>query len=286
MSIFFCKDKDDLVAKYQSGELKLRDDEYFGADGLPYCQKCNGKRWAIGADYASWCSCKCMQEAYARQRAEEERQKKQQEFEQRVVLSTLMGKHRFLKFDQLTITQHNSKAISVCRKYVAQAKEMLSRNIGLYFYGDNSTGKTYLTATLCNELMRIGYQCYFTNLATLLDDILRNEQPILDLFATVPFVFIDDLGKEFIDRENNANSAKWAEKKLFELLNIRANCNLPTLFSSNYTIAELGEKLRLDKGILERINVMATIMLHLEGDNFREAELQDKEQQAKKLLGV
>ena len=42
----------------------------------------------------------------------------------------------------------------------------------------------------------------------------------------------------------------------------------------------------MDKGILERINVMATIMLHLEGDNFREAELQEKEQQAKKLLGV
>ena len=97
------------------------------------------------------------------------------------------------------------------------------------------------------------------------------------------FVFIDDLGKEFIGREYNPSSVKWAEGKLFEILNARYNALKPTIFSSNYSIGELASVLGFDKGIVERINEMATRTIKLEGDDFREIALKEKSELAKQL---
>ena len=96
------------------------------------------------------------------------------------------------------------------------------------------------------------------------------------------FVFIDDLGKEFIGRDYNPASSKWAEEKFFEIINARYNANAPIIFSSNYTIAELESVLGFDKAIVERINEMATRVIKLAGDDFRQSARENKSTLAKK----
>ena len=83
------------------------------------------------------------------------------------------------------------------------------------------------------------------------------------------FAFIDDLGKDFIGREYNVTASKWAEEKLFEVINARYNAQKPIVFTSNYSITDLERVLKLDKAIVERINEMATRVLKLNGDDFR-----------------
>ena len=100
--------------------------------------------------------------------------------------------------------------------------EVFANNIGLYIYGDNSSGKTHLTACMCNELVWKGYRCVYTNFATILNELLGKnpgDSVLLSRLQYFDFVFIDDLGKEFIGREYNPSSVKWAEGKLFEILN-------------------------------------------------------------------
>ena len=274
-----------------SDEITLRDDEYLGDDGLPYCKNCKTTRVFVSAEksFTARCSCKCQSEAEEQRRKEEARQKALEAFNSRRNLSMLGARYRNIRLENATITENNKDVYARCSRYVEHAKEMRENNIGLYIYGDNSSGKTYLTACICNELLWQGYRCIYTNLATILSEIRSSydgqgmgECELLNRLQAYDFAFIDDLGKEFIGREFNASSSKWAEEKLFEVINARYNAQKPTIFSSNYEISALASELRLDKAIIERINEMATRVLKLDGDDFRSAVRKDVNDVAKK----
>ena len=285
-------DLDTVVKKIASGELQIRDDEYIGENGLPYCKKCNTRRMCYSDDklFVARCICKCEAEAEERRKKEEARQKLIAEFNSRSSLSMLGDRYRGIRLKDATITESNRAVYEKCRNYVTNAKAMRENNIGLYIYGDNSSGKTYLTACICNELLWQGFRCVYTNLATILNEIRGSydkngmgECELLDRLQAYDFAFIDDFGKEFLGREYNAISSKWAEEKLFEVINARYNAQKPTIFSSNYEISELASVLNLDKAIVERVNEMATRTLKLEGDDFRSTARQNKSELAKKL---
>lgn len=212
------------------------------------------------------------------------------EFYERQDLSLIGNRYKGIFFAKAKITENNKKAYEKCKNYANNALEVIEENIGLYIYGDNSSGKTYLTACLCNELVWRGFRCLYTNLASVLNMIRdgydRNgvgETELLRRIEYYDFLFLDDLGKEFIGREGNPAIAKWAEGKLFEILNARYNAKKPTIFSSNYSIGELIDCLSLDKAIVERINEMATRSIKLEGDDFRNEVREAKNKVAKKL---
>ncbi len=283
---------EELKAAFASGEEKLKEDEYLGDDGLPYCKKCKTKRF-YSTDKGEWAMrglCKCQEEERKRQEEEEAARKRMEEFNNRKALSLTGKRYRNVMFKDAIITEHNAKAYQKARNYVAMSKEVFAENIGLYIYGDNSSGKTYLIACICNELVWKGHRCIYTNLASILNEIRASydkngmgECAILHHLQYYDFAFIDDLGKEFLGREYNAASSKWAEEKFFEVLNARYNAQKPTIFSSNYSIGELASVLGLDKAIIERINEMATRVIKLEGDDFRSIARDEKSEIAKKL---
>lgn len=287
----FFKTKERLIQDFASGIEILKPDEYLGADGLPYCKKCNQPRWfMVDNDFAVRGRCKCQEEIRQKQKQAELQDKRMSEFNNRKKLSLLGERYSNLMFENATITKSNAIAYEKCRNYVANSEEILLNNIGLYIYGDNSSGKTYLTACLCNELVFKGHNCIYTNLALILNDIRNtfnnkntNASELINRLNSYDFAFIDDLGKEFIGREYNPKVATWAEEKLFEILNTRYNAKKPTIFSSNYSISELMSVLGLDKAIVERINEMSTRAIKLEGDDFRQLARTEKSDIAKKL---
>ena len=259
---------------------------------MPYCKNCHTARVYVSDDkkFVARCMCKCESEAEERRRQEQQRQQAIDEFNNRSRLSMIGSRYRGIRFTDATITDNNRAVYNKCRNYVSHAKEIRENNIGLYIYGDNSSGKTYLTACVCNELLWRGYRCVYTNLATMLNEIRGSydgqgmgECELISRLQAYDFAFIDDLGKEFIGREYNAASSKWAEEKLFEVINARYNAQKPTIFSSNYSIAELASVLSLDKAIIERINEMATRVLKRDGDDCRTAARSDKNDIARRL---
>ena len=282
-----------LKESFQSGESKLKDDEFL-KDGLPYCKSCKTKRFFVSEDndFAIRGMCKCQEEA-AKQREEAERKRRFIEnFNNRKTLSLIGERYKNIRFKDAIITENNKAAYEKLTNYAAKAKEVLENNIGIYIYGDNSSGKTFLTACLCNELVWKGYHCVYTNLASILNEIRKSydssnmgECEILNKLRGYDFAFIDDFGKEFLGREFNVASSKWAEEKLFEILNARYNAEKPTIFSSNYSISQLASILNLDKAIIERINEMSTRVIKLEGDDFRK-DVREKKSEFAKELGI
>ena len=272
----------------------LLEDEY-EKDGFPYCKHCNTARFCkidrgeIEPPFIVRVRCECQQKEAKAKEEEELRQKRLEDFRRRQKLSMIGDKYLNATFDTATITKHNEQAYESARAYVKQAQAVLSNNIGLYIYGDNSSGKTYLIACICNALVEKGYSCEFTSIPKLLAETGRNarenrmsQAEIVDNLARKNFVFIDDLGKEFLGDRSDYNWKK-AERLLLDVLNARYSNGLPTVFTSNYSLEEFAEKFGLDKAIIERVNEMATRVIKLDGDNFRMIALQEKMQLAKKL---
>lgn len=271
----------------QIGEIK--EDEIFTVDG-PVCKTCHQPRFVkLEENVVVRALCSCQQKQLA---IEQEKQRIAECLEKfKNSACKLMGNKYFnCDFKTAVKNQYNQQLYTSLENYAKNAERVREENIGLYIWGTNSTGKTHAIACLCKALIEKGYTCQFVSMQTILSDIQASfsglgetESATMYRLARADFLFLDDLGKEFLGREYNANQSKWAEKILLEVLNVRANNKLPVIFTSNYTIQNLETKLKLDKAIIERIMVMSTKIFNLEGCNFRRAERNNKKQLLEEL---
>lgn len=273
--------------------MPLNEDEY-EENGLPYCKKCKTARFvdfttSDGERHLIRTNCDCLEQEMKEKKRKEMIEKRFIAFKERQKLTMMGEKYLNARFNDAIITKNNQKAYKSAENYVKKSQEVLKNNIGLYIYGDNSSGKTYLIACICNALVEQGYSCIFTSIPRLLAEINRktrengmSQAEIIEILSRKKFVFIDDLGKEFLGNRQDYEWVK-AEKVLLEVLNARYGNGLPTIFTSNYSFEDFATKFGLDKAILERVNEMSTKVIKLEGDNFRDEALQKKTEIAENL---
>lgn len=136
----------------------------------------------------------------------------------------------------------------------------------LFLYGSYGVGKTGLAVgILRSKIADEGGGLFFT-VPTLLDHIRRtyapnpvaDEHEIIQTVKNAPLLVLDDLGAERV--------TEWVREKLFTIINHRHDENLPTIFTSNLDIAELGQ--HIGERTTWRIVEMATL-IHIEGPNLR-----------------
>lgn len=275
------------IAMFKAVGEKSVENVYFDKKGIMYCKKCNTPKSCIVEGHHCPVPCKCERE----KQEEAERQKRVEENKRRFFSAqnfSMMGK-KYLgaRFSLAKITENNKVAYEKLKNYAVYAKEMKEESIGLYIYGDNSSGKSYATACLCNTLLAKGYKCIFTNLATIMRKLYDKEkemsfEEIIDRFKNSDFVFLDDVGKEFMGREFDGTKKKGTEELFFQILNAIYNEEIPIIYSSNYSMQELRDVLQMDKAIVERINETATDVILLTGDDFRSMAIEEKQKILKK----
>lgn len=268
--------------------MEIKEDEK-DIDGKPYCLKCGKPRFFVleenGVTQVIRILCDCQRAEYNRKAEEKLLAQRREKFLERQKLSTMGNKYLEANFATAKITENNKKAYEKAQNYTKNAKEMIKNNIGLYIYGDNSSGKTYYSACICNELIARGFLCYFVNIPQIIADIDSKKitySILVQKMSVCDFLFIDDIGKEFLGRKEEWTYSK-GERILLDILNRRYSYARPTIFTSNYSLNELANRFNLDKAILERINEMSTKVIHFKGDNFRNAELARKSEIAKKF---
>ena len=79
-------------------------------------------------------------------------------------------------------------------------------------------------------------------------DAARTAQAIVDSARTIDILVLDDLGSE--------KPSDWVREKLFVLINARYEAELPTIITSNYSTADLVD--RLGQRIVSRLIEMTT----------------------------
>ncbi len=108
----------------------------------------------------------------------------------------------------------------------------------LAFTGPNGAGKTHLAAAIANHCIEQSRPVFFVHVPDLLDDLRSTYAPTSELtyselfeqVSAAPLLILDGLGSQ--------SPTAWAQEKLQQIFNRRANAELPTIVT---TAAELRE---------------------------------------------
>lgn len=145
---------------------------------------------------------------------------------------------------------------------------------GIYLNGSFGSGKTYLIASLFNEMAKKGVRSVLVYYPEFLVDLKSSFsidfEEKRDYVKKVPLLLLDDIGAE--------NTSNWSrDDVLGPILQYRMDNNLPTFFTSNLTIDELEKSLSITtngvdkvkaRRIVERIKQL-TVNLELISKNRR-----------------
>lgn len=134
---------------------------------------------------------------------------------------------------------------------------------GLYFYGQPGCGKTHLISAIANYLVDKESIRFITSPELLLSirksfNSTTTEQGLLDQLSQVNLLIIDDIGSE--------KPTEWVQETLFVLIDRRYTNFMPTLFTSNYSLDQLKD--RLGYRIASRIAEMGQVV-ELKANDYR-----------------
>lgn len=109
---------------------------------------------------------------------------------------------------------------------------------GLYIYGQNRTGKTFLLSAIANELSNKNIDIFFTYVPDLIRNIHNSmedntiEYKVKQL-KNCDLLILDDLGSAFM--------STWFRDQIFgPVIQYRLSVGLPVLISSNLSLQQLG----------------------------------------------
>ena len=262
---------------FKNNKFEPKDDEY-QKHGVYYCSKCNTPRQCfLEKDFSVRIPCECQKLEF--KMAEELAKQEQQNHEIKVLKnnSLLSERYKNSTFESLDINRSQSflKAVETCKAYCDKWQEYNKKGLGLFIYGNVGTGKTELSACICNELTSKLVPVLITNFFEILKRIrsvgYENEGEIIDSLTDVNLLILDDLGTENLLRVDGRESA--LQEKIYDILNWRYNKKKPTIFTSNCSLKELEEKRGLKHSILDRISAMSVAILNIEGNSYRMNEI-------------
>ena len=114
----------------------------------------------------------------------------------------------------------------------------------LLLQGPVGCGKTHLAAAIANYRFERGTQVIFATAPDLLDHLRATYGPnaeigydeLFERVRTAELLIMDDLGAE--------SSTPWAQEKLYQIINYRYMRRLPTVYTTNLTLAEIDQRIR------------------------------------------
>ncbi len=150
--------------------------------------------------------------------------------------------------------QNLEMAFTLAREFARQPEGWL------VFQGRNGCGKTHLAAAIANYRLDRNEPVLFLVVSDLLDYLRAAFGPetrvsytrFFDEVKQAPLLVLDDFGEQ--------SATPWARSKLFQLLNHRYNCRLPTVVTTSVTLDDIETRIvaRLaDPRIGTVFNIMA-----------------------------
>lgn len=193
--------------------------------------------------------------------------------QQRFQLINLPKSYKSLRFEDVALDDGRRTAVfSAVVDFVANYPKETK---GLYLYGDMGIGKSFLMAAMAHELAKKSVQVTMLHYPTFVVDVKNaissgSVKAELDAVKQVPVLILDDIGAE--------SSTSWVRDEVLQvILQHRMLEELPTFFTSNYSLDDLEKKLAQGrqgdetwqaKRVLERIRAVSK-EVHLLGENRR-----------------
>lgn len=150
------------------------------------------------------------------------------------------------KIDDLVPFNSMKTVYASCVKY-AQTFDLDS--VSLYFYGRTGLGKTHLSLSIANEVIKKGYTVLYGSVITFMNKIEKEKfgkaesTDTENMLIDVDLLILDDLGSEF--------TTSFTTSVLYNIINSRICRGVPTIISSNLDFRELRD--RYPESIASRI---------------------------------
>ena len=265
--------------------------DYYGEDGFLYCGKCHTRKQheiTLPADGDGTerkvrvaIACKCQ----AAVLEAEERERERKDFEQRMEALRRDGitDPAYLRYTFAQDDRRNPDVTDVCLRYVQNWKEMKAENIGILFYGDVGTGKSFLACAIANALLGRLVSVSVTNFPRLLNAIQgtfdEERQRRIDSLQRYSLLVIDDLGVE--------RDTAFSVEQVYNVIDTRARSGKPVIITTNLSMKDLQNPPSLAyKRIYDRVLEMCPIRLKMVGESRRAGNANERRDLARRLLGL
>jgi len=250
------------AAKTAAAENRNKDD--YEHDGIWYCGKCGTpkeiKIMLMGQERLMPCDCDCMANEYA----DNQIKLKKAQREQSISRNKSVGIKNKELYSWTFENGEETQAIATARKYVTKWAQMYQDNIGLMFYGNPGTGKTYAAMCIANALLDMGVSVMVTNfshiIATLSDYKVNNNEYIDDL-NTYSLLIIDDIGSE--------RNTETATQYVTDVIDARVRANKPLIVTTNLTVEEMKQAQDISKQRIYSRILGVTLPVKAVGEDIR-----------------
>lgn len=282
----------DIMAGLAQKSLQNKEPgDYYDEEGFLCCGKCHTRKQtevtipAFGdhperkARFGVPCQC---EEAEIEKR---ERERERKGFEQRMEALRRDGitDPAYLRYTFAQDDRRNPDVTDVCLRYVQNWKEMKAENIGILFYGDVGTGKSFLACAIANALLGRLVSVSVTNFPRLLNAIQgtfdEERQRRIDSLQRYSLLVIDDLGVE--------RDTAFSVEQVYNVIDTRARSGKPVIITTNLSMKDLQNPPSLAyKRIYDRVLEMCPIRLKMVGESRRAGNANERRDLARRLLGL
>lgn len=198
----------------------------------------------------------------------------QRAIEDRIHVVSLPKSYKNITFQDVDLTGSRSDVFQYLVNFVDRYPSPNQK--GLYIYGDMGIGKSFILAAMAHELSEkkavettmLHYPSFVIDIKNAINSGSVKEE--IDAVKAVPVLILDDIGAE--------QTTSWVRDEILQvILQHRMLEELPTFFTSNYSLANLEAKFGNIKGadeswqakrVMERIRYLAKDV-HLLGENRR-----------------
>lgn len=176
--------------------------------------------------------------------------------------STAMRKESCFKgyedYANATFDICDSPLRSIFESYCAQFREYGKiKGAGFIVYGERGTGKTFLSACVCNRLIELGYRCRFTSIRNALD----NKQATMLEIEKMDFVVLDDYGTE--------RTTSYGIETAYDIINRIYSKRIPVIVTTNMRRSQLMDPPREVARAVDRLKERCQAIAY-EGPNRRQ----------------
>ena len=179
--------------------------------------------------------------------------------------------------------RRNPAVSDVCQRYVENWRDMKADNIGILFYGDVGTGKSFLACAIANALLEKLVSVSVTNFPRILNTLQGSfddeRQRRIDRLQSYSLLVIDDLGVE--------RDTAYSVEQVYNVIDTRARSGKPLIVTTNLSMKDLQNPPSLAyKRIYDRVLEMCPIRLKLAGASRRVENANSRKDRARRLLGL
>lgn len=253
--------------------------DYTDAEGYLVCGKCHTRKQCdvtiLGEHRRVPCTCRCREDEL---HVEEE--KRQHGTIVKCIRDAGISNTAYLGCTFSGDDGRDAKVGTLCRKYVSQWDEAYKNNIGMLFYGDVGTGKSYLACAVGNALIEKHISVCITSVPYLIDELSRfgkDRQESIKRLQRFSLLVLDDFGAE--------RGTDYELEQVYSVIDTRAGCKKPTIITTNIPLQTLQNPTDLThRRIYDRVLEMCPVRVKMAGESRRGVNAGIREQIARQIF--